>query len=210
MGDKLYSPECFVENDREKISEIIVENPLGALITIHDSTPYASHLPLIYEHGVEGKGRLFGHFARANSQWGHLQGNAEVLVIFQGPHAYVSPSWYVSPGVPTWNYVVVHVRGVPRVIKSEAETESILKRLTGFYEQSMPSPWKPAGQGEFQKHLLSMIVCFEVEITDIEAKFKLSQNRSVEEQCRIARELSCSGVQRESNVGRLMRRDESN
>lgn len=200
----MYIPEPFKETNSERISALIEGNSFGMLVTAPDGVPFVSHLPFIFDHAAGSKGKLFCHMARANPQWQHLSTCSEVLAVFQGPHAYVSPSWYASPGVPTWNYAVVHLRGKPRIIGSESELEALVERQTHVYESHMPSPWKPNLSGERRTKLLSMIVGLEIEITDIQGKFKLSQNRSLEDQQRVVEELGQSNNQTEAAVAKLM------
>lgn len=156
------------------------------------------------DRSTGSQGKLLGHMARANPQWLHFSPGSEVLAVFQGPHTYISPSWYSSPGVPTWNYAVVHLRGNPRLIESETELEALVEQLTHVQESHMPSPWKPNLVGERRSKLLSMIVGFEIEVTEVQAKFKLSQNRSPEDQQRAIKELSHSNNQTEAAVAKLM------
>jgi transcriptional regulator len=120
--------------------------------------------------------------ARANEQWCHLESGREVLCIFHGPHAYISPSWYVEQHtVPTWNYAVVHVYGIPRLV-DETALKQIVIETTNKYESSMPKPWTiPLSERELDA-MLKAIVGFTIEITRVEAKFKLGQNRSKEDQ----------------------------
>lgn len=100
----MYIPEHFKETNPERIAELIKSYPFGALVTAPDGVPFISHLPLLFESAVGAHGKLLGHMARANPQWQHFAAGSEVLAVVQGPQAYVSPSWYSSPGVPTWNY----------------------------------------------------------------------------------------------------------
>jgi transcriptional regulator len=161
-------------------------------------------LPFIFDRAVGSKGILLCHMARANPQWQHFSSGGEVLAVFQGPHAYVSPSWYSSPGVPTWNYAVVHLRGKPRLIKNESELESLVERLTHVYESHMPGPWKPNLAGERRTKLLNLIVGIKIEVTAVLAKFKLSQNRPPEDQQNVAGKLSQSSNQVDAAVAELM------
>jgi transcriptional regulator len=200
----MYIPEPFKETNSGRISALIEGNSFGMLVTAPDGVPFISHLPFIFDHAAGSKGQLLCHMARANPQWQHFSSSGEVLVIFQGPHAYVSPSWYSSPGVPTWNYAVVHLRGKPRLIESESELEALVERLTHVYESHMTSPWKPNLVGERRTKLLNMIVGVEIEITDIQAKFKLSQNRPLEDQQKVIEKLSQSSDQTEAAVAKLM------
>lgn len=200
----MYVPEHFKESNPERISALVESNSFGMLVTAPDGMPFVSHLPFIFDHVAGSKGKLLCHMARANPQWQHFSSCGEVLVIFQVPHAYVSPSWYSSPGVPTWNYAVVHLRGIPRLFESESELETLVERLTHVYESHMASPWKPNLAGERRAKLLNMIVGFEIEVTDIQAKFKLSQNRSPEDQQSVVEKLSSSSNQTEAAVAKLM------
>lgn len=200
----MYVPAHFKEDDPARISAFIRDNAFGMLVTAPQGQPFVSHLPFLFEQGAGTQGTLRGHMARANPHWQHLIPDAEVLVVFQGPHAYVSPSWYVSPGVPTWNYAVVHVRGKPRLIETESELEALLARQTHVYEQHRPRPWKPELAGERRTRLLGMIVGFEIEVTEIQAKFKLSQNRPEEDRLRVIAELNGSSHQTEVAVAKLM------
>lgn len=200
----MYIPEHFKETNPERISALVESNSFGMLITAPEGVPFVSHLPIIFDPAADIKGKLLCHMARANPQWQHFSSCAEVLVIFQGPHAYVSPSWYSSPGVPTWNYAVVHLRGKPRLIESESELEALVERLTQVYESHMPSPWKPNLVVGRRAKLLNMIVGFEIEVTDIQGKFKLSQNRPSEDQQRVVEQLSLSSNQTEVAVAKLM------
>jgi len=200
----MYLPEHFEETNPERIAALIEGNAFGMLVTAPDGVPFASHLPFIFERAADSKGKLLCHMARANPQWQHFSSCGEVLVVFQGPHAYISPSWYASPGVPTWNYAVAHLRGKPRLVEDESELETLLERLTHVYESHMPSPWKSNLAGERRAKLLNMIVGFEIEVTDIQAKFKLSQNRPPEDRQRVAEKLGQSGNQTEAAVAKLM------
>lgn len=200
----MYIPEHFKEANPERISALVTGHPFGMLVTAPNGVPFVSHLPFLFERSAGSQGKLLGHMARANPQWQHFSSDSEILAVFQGPHAYVSPSWYSSPGVPTWNYAVVHLRGKPRLIEGESELEALLEQLTHIHESHMPSPWKPNLTGERRTKLLDMIVGFEIEITDIQGKFKLSQNRSLEDQQHVVEKLSQSNNQTETAVAKLM------
>lgn len=200
----MYIPEHFKETNSERIYSLIKGNSFGTLVTAPDGVPFVSHLPFILDHAADSKGKLLCHMARANPQWQHFSSCGEVLAVFQGPHAYISPSWYSSPGVPTWNFAVVHLRGKPRLIESESELEALVERLTHVYESHMPSPWKPNLSDERRTKLLNMIVGFEIEITNIQAKFKLSQNRPPEDRQSVVEKLGQSSNQTEVAVATLM------
>ncbi|MBY0579533.1 MAG: FMN-binding negative transcriptional regulator [Burkholderiales bacterium] len=194
----MYIPEHFEEKDPERIGALIEDHPFGMLVTVQDGLPCVNHLPFLFEAQA---GRLLGHMARANPQWTHLADAKEVLVVFQGPNAYVSPSWYASAGVPTWNYAVVHLRGKPSLIEDESRIESLIERLTLKHESKMKNPWDA---GDRRSKLFNKIVGFEIEVTEIRGKFKLSQNRPHEDRCRVAQELAGSGGFMDAEVARLM------
>lgn len=200
----MYIPDHFKETNPERILALIESNPFGALITAPEGVPFVSHLPFLFKLSNSLQGKLLGHIARANPQWQHFTESSEVLVVFQGPHAYVSPSWYSSPGVPTWNYAVVHLRGKPKLIEDYAELGVLVEQLTHIHESHMQTPWKPNLTGEQHSKLLSMIVGFQIEITDIQGKFKLNQNRSIEDQQRVIQELKKSNYQTNTSVAKLM------
>lgn len=196
----MYLPEHFNESDAGRALALVEANPFGQLVTAPDGVPFVSHLPFLPVRDGAGV-RLLGHMARANPQWRHFEAAREVLTIFNGPHAYVSPSWYAATGgVPTWNYAVAHLRGVPRLIEDAAEVDALLEAMTRVHEgprQSDPLP-------EYKAALLGMLVGFEIEVTAIQAKFKLSQNRPAEDRRRVMQALERSGREGDAAVARLM------
>jgi transcriptional regulator len=200
----MYLPEHFKEDNHERIAALVQDNAFGMLVSAQQGQPFVSHLPFLFEPSSGTHGKLLGHMARANSHWEILASGAEVLAVFHGPHAYVSPSWYTTPGVPTWNYAVAHLRGKPRLIETDAALEALLVRQTQVYEQHQSVPWKPDLAGERRIKLLGMIVGFEIEVTDIQAKFKLSQNRSEEDRSCVIEKLANSTNSLEVSVAKLM------
>jgi transcriptional regulator len=174
----MYLPPHFQVTEPAKLVEAMRRYSFATLITHADGAPFATHLPLIYREQPRTPGTLIGHVARANPQWQHFAAGAETLAIFHGPHAYVSPSWYATElAVPTWNYIAIHAYGVPRVIDDEAWVEALVDELVQIYESSQPQPWANQLPREFKTKLLKAIVGFEMPLTRIEGKFKLSQNR---------------------------------
>ncbi len=185
----MYVPEVF-QLDAAAAGAVVRDNSFGLLVTVSaQGLPQASHLPFLFDGPAEAatgdpQGRLLGHLARANPQWHDLAALAdsggEALVIFQGAHGYISPSWYApGPAVPTWNYLAVHLYGRPRIVEAEPEVEALLARLVAAHEAGAASPWSQDGQDP--KYLARMrrgIVAFEIPVARLEAKAKLSQNRS--------------------------------
>jgi len=200
----VYIPEHFQENDRHRLRRLIDGHPFGLLISVRDGAPFISHLPFLFDADVGALGRLTGHVARANPHWQYLADGRPAVAVFQGPHAYVSPAWYGAAGVPTWNYAVVHVHGQPRVIDDVAGVEHIVTRLTAVHESRYPAPWQPDLTGERRSRLLGGIVGFEIDVTGLEAKFKLSQNRGVDDQSRVIGQLRQSSEYAERAVAELM------
>ena len=174
----MYTPAANRVEDRAKINAFIHAYGFATVITDRAGSPWASHLPVLLD---ETAGILRSHMARANEQWKHFQSDKEVLCIFHGPHAYISPSWYVQQHtVPTWNYATVHVYGLP-TLTDDAALKKIVFDTTEKYEALMPQPWTlPLSESEL-KGMLKAIVGFKIAITRVEAKFKLGQNRSEED-----------------------------
>jgi transcriptional regulator len=163
---------------------LIREHSFGTLVSHDGPGLQASHLPFLLDPERGPHGTLVGHMARANPQWQSFRGEAQALVIFQGPHAYISPSWYaIELSVPTWNYVTVHAYGVPRLVEDTPALLEILQATVQIYEAPLPEPWSMERlPGEFVKKLTRAIVGFEVPIARLEGKSKLSQNRSQADQ----------------------------
>jgi transcriptional regulator len=166
----MYVPQHFEVTDREKMLAFIEANAFGQLVSTVGGRLFASYIPFIL--GKEGKS-LVCHVAKGNPQWKDIE-NQEVLVTFQGPHGYISPSWYELPGVPTWNYQVIHIYGRAKLITNTGKLRNIVNDLTEKYESSFQKPWKP----EYKESLLGAIVGIEIDLDEIQGKYKLSQNRS--------------------------------
>jgi transcriptional regulator len=189
----MYIPKAFHVSDRSVLDAFITHNSFAMLVSTVDGTLFATHLPLLLEHDHPSQGVLLGHVARANPHWRGFDGQQEALAIFHGPHAYISPSWYTtSPAVPTWNYAVVHVYGVPHVVEDEVWLAHLVDRLVALYEAGMPAPWPGVLPAEFKAHLLKAIVGFTMDITRVEGKFKLGQNRPLGDQLGVVRQLEMS------------------
>jgi transcriptional regulator len=176
----LYVPPLFRVEDRNAVCDLVEKNAFGTLVSSGPSGLHVSHIPFVLER--EGDAiRLLGHVARANPQWEALEGAQHVVAIFQGPHAYVSPSWYANhPSVPTWNYAVAHAHGSARLM-DEAELHDLLMRLSAIYEAGNPKPWRMSElPADYVGTMLKSIVGFAIDVERLEGKFKLSQNRPAE------------------------------
>jgi len=177
----LYVPAHFRVDDRDALYAFMEEHAFGTLVTSGPAGMHVSHIPFLPERGADGAIRLLGHVARGNEQWQALEDAQHLTAIFQGPHAYVSPTWYAAqPSVPTWNYAVVHAHGKARLM-DEAGLHDLLPRLSSVYEAGNAKPWRMAElPPAYVDSMLKMIVGFEIEVQSLEGKFKLSQNRPAE------------------------------
>lgn len=188
----MYIPTFNRVEDRERILRFIGEYGFATIVSSSTDGLTASHLPVLWENGPNEWGMLRSHMARANPQWRQFEPGRELLCIFHGPHAYISPSWYVNQHtVPTWNYGAVHVYGRPTLLE-ESALRDVVFDTTDKYESGMAQPWRlPLTEEELSK-MLKAIVGFSIEITRVEAKFKLGQNRSAEDQAGMLRALEHS------------------
>lgn len=208
----MYIPRHFELRDDAAVRRVIEDYGFALLVAAEDGVPEGTHIPLLLDPEPPPRGRLLGHLARANGLCQRLESAArdrrEVLAVFQGPHAYVSPNDY-GPGpvtVPTWNYVAVHVYGVPRVVSDAADAQEILVRLTATYETGRTPPWSPATlDPAFTQRMLRGIMAFEIAITHIQAKAKLSQNRTPEQAAHAAARLEGAADPLTQETGRRMR-----
>jgi transcriptional regulator len=209
----VYIPEHFRVHDHADAIAFMQANPFAILISSaaaaapglsSDDGPFATHLPLFVQttgdHLV-----VRGHVAKANPHWRYLEQNPHSLTIFHGPHAFVSTSNYVSPeNVPTWNYGAVHVYGNARTFASPEELQGVLQQLIGTFEPAYAEQWASFSSA-YRERMLSHIVGIEIAVTKIEAKFKLSQNRTKEEQSNVIASLAKAEDTAVSGVSRLMR-----
>jgi transcriptional regulator len=174
-------PKHFNVDDPKALDAFIEHNAFATLVSTGAAGLHVSHIPLLPERDSGGTLRLLGHVARANAQWQALESATDLVAIFHGPHAYVSPSWYqTQPSVPTWNYAVVHAHGRATLL-DEAGLHDLVIRLSDVYETGRPKPWRAVDlPADYAANMLKAIVGFEIEVTKLEGKFKLSQNRPVE------------------------------
>ncbi len=187
----MYVPEPYRIEDPKQIRDFLRRNPFGILVSSGREGPMATHLPLEFGEGKTGKALLRGHFAKANPQWRQIPDGAEVLCIFNGPHAYVSSSWYQEEEVPTWNYMAVHVRGRYRK-QSLEELWEALHQMVDKYERGSKDPVSLEAMSPNTLRQVRGIVGFEIEVTSWEAAFKLSQGRE-QDHARIITELQERG-----------------
>jgi transcriptional regulator len=202
----MYMPERFREDDLPTLHALMRDHSFATLVTQHEGVPFASHLPLILAADEGPYGTLYGHMARPNPQWRDFDTAQDVLVIFQGPHTYVSPSWYEGDpaNVPTWNYAAVHAYGSPRLITDDASCRALLDTLVRRHEAPFATPWRLQMPEAELRQKMQGIMAFVIRITRLEGKLKLSQNRSLADQQRVAATLQQSADPMSRDVGALM------
>jgi transcriptional regulator len=206
----VYLPPVFTESRHEVLIAHIERHDFGLLISQGESAPTASHVPFLVAHR-DGRLLLQAHLARPNPQLAELDRAGEALAIFQGPHAYVSPSWYtVSPAVPTWNYAAVHAYGRVRTIADADWLREFVRRLSERHEAREPAlPWQIEALPEaYLASMLKGIVGVEIEVGRLEGKFKLSQNRPAADRARIITALEAREDAESRDLAALMRRRE--
>jgi transcriptional regulator len=179
----MYLPEHFRETRTDPLHTLMREHPFGMLVTHSAQGLDTDHLPFEFDATRGSLGTLQTHIARANPLWKSIPSGAEVMVVFRGPQGYILPGWYPSKHesrrqVPTWNYEVVHAHGTLRIVDDEKFVRGVVARLTRRHEASQPKPWKMGdAPREYLDRMLAMIVGIEVQLTRLEGKRKLSQNK---------------------------------
>lgn len=203
----IYTPELFAENDRGRLFRFMRQHSFATLISGASDEPLVAHVPVVVD---EAANVVRAHVARANPLWRDFAADREVLIIFHGPHHYVSPGWYAShPSVPTWNYAVVHASGFPHLIEGRSEegrarVESMLRELVDENEAKLPRPWKMDLPADYQQGMIDGIVAFEIRVTRVTGKFKLSQNRPPADRLNVIAALQEFGEEDAAGVAHLM------
>jgi transcriptional regulator len=208
----MYIPEHFRERHPADTIAFMRANPFAILISNTGSTadegPFATHVPVVIrESGDPAKEQIVirGHVARANPHWRYLEQQPRCLTIFHGAHAYISPTNYtIHESVPTWNYGAVHAYGDARTFSAPGELLEVLHELIPMFEPGYAQQWSELSQ-TYRDRMLGHIVGFEISVSKIEAKFKLSQNRTREEQANVITSLDASADTAISGVAQLMR-----
>ena len=203
-GVNVYIPEYHRIEDRAVTLAFIKANPFAILISSTADGPFATHLPVLAQE-ADGQLHLRGHMAKANPHWKHINENEESLVIFHGPHAYISPSLYETrESVPTWNYAAVHAYGKGTVITDEARLNHLLQELVTHFDSQYAEQW-PSLSEQYRGRMVQHIVGFELTATRVETKFKLSQNRPRTDQESVIQSLASSSDSTVAAVAALMK-----
>lgn len=210
----MYTPSYFKDEDIASLHRQIDGTRLATLVTFDESGLQASHVPLLLNPNEGPNGTLYGHLAKANPQWKTL-GAREALVIFQGPDAYISPSFYAAKAehgkvVPTWNYLAVHVYGRAQVFTDPQRLLRVVSDLTDKHEARRPAPWAVSdAPDDYIQKMLNGIVGFAIPIERLEGKRKLNQNRSAEDITGVSKGLAASQNPTDQEIARLMSQGET-
>ncbi|MBC9252384.1 transcriptional regulator [Pseudomonas alcaligenes] len=206
----MYLPSAFRQDDLAELHRQITASRLASVISQGPGGLQASHLPLLLVEGEGELGTLYGHFAKANPQWRELAGGDQTLVIFNGPDAYVSPSWYPAKAehgkvVPTWNYIAVHAYGQAEVFDDAKRLLQLVSRLSDQHEAGRAQPWAVSeAPRDYLDSMLRAIVGFALPIQRLEGKWKLGQNRSSADQFGVQAGLSASHDPRDQEMAARM------
>jgi transcriptional regulator len=191
----MYIPRANQEDRIAVLHKLMEDQPFASLITMGSSGLFATHIPMLLEQNG-AKGQLRGHISRANPQWRNYTPSVEALAIFSGPQHYITPNWYLEKQesgkvVPTWNYVVVHAYGYLKIIEDGAWLVTHLASLTNIHEAASPVPWKiEDAPADYIASQVKGIVGLEMEVTRLEGKWKVSQNRSEQDRNGVAEGLA--------------------
>ncbi|MBS0322235.1 MAG: FMN-binding negative transcriptional regulator [Proteobacteria bacterium] len=207
----MYLPGHFTQTDIAALHGLMRDHPLAHVVVAGPEGLDANYLPLLPDPGAGPYGLLRGHVARTNPLWQLAESGCDCLAIFQGPHHYISPGWY--PGktehgrvVPTWNYVVVHAHGQLRAMDDEAWLRRLLADLTAVHEAARPTPWAMEdAPADYLDRMVRAVVGIEIQITRLEGKWKLSQNRTPDDRAGVVRGLKAEGGAEGATLAQWMR-----
>ncbi len=207
----VYTPDHFAVEDREILFDHMERTGLALLVSVGPDGPLASHAPMLLERDAGPNGRLVGHLAKANLHWQMASADKPALAVFQGPDAYITPSWYATKQehgrvVPTWNYAVVHARGALAFFDDRDRLHDVVTRLTDFHEARRAEPWAVSDAPErFVEAQLRGIVGFTLEIETLIGKYKMSQNRPEADQAGVIAGLAGEADPRARDTGEIVK-----
>jgi transcriptional regulator len=192
----MYVPEDYRQPSRQACLEVIAENPWARIVTAAPAGLVITYAPVLIDPEVADGRFLVGHLARANAHSRSLE--TETMIVFEGPHGYVSPSWYRrTPAAPTYNYVAVHVRGTVEILGDPEQALAVVEATTRQFEHGRERPWSLGPSLDYAKRLLADLVAFRFHVTEIEGAFKLSQDQD-----RATRERVIAGLEAEPELAR--------
>ncbi len=207
----MYLPKHFAETDLGTLHALIKAHPFATLVTHAGGELNANHMPMLLDPAAGEFGTLRCHVARANPVWQQLAEGGEALIIFQGPEAYISPSWYPTKrehgkAVPTWNYALVHAQGQARVIDDRAWLLGHVTEMVGVHEATQPQPWQVSdAPPDFIDSMIAAIVGIEIPIAKLVGKWKVSQNRPAVDKPEIVAALDAQGDERSRAMAALVK-----
>jgi len=201
----MYIPPHYKNENISEVKDFIKEHSFAILVNQVDGKPWATHTPLELEVNEKGEDILVGHIAKANPQWKHFKATEEVLCIFNGPHSYVSSSWYKEEEVPTWNYIAVHIYGTLTVM-TEKEVLAWLHTLVDRYEKGVKHPISLDKMSPATLRQVKGVVGFRIKISSIQAAYKLSQGRETDH-VQIIQELSENRDSGSREISRMMQQN---
>ena len=199
----MYIPHHYKNENIEEVKDFLVHNSFGILVNQVDGKPWATHIPLELSVDDQGNDILVSHISKANPQWKNFEENNEVLCIFNGPHSYISSSWYKEEEVPTWNYIAVHVYGTIEILDEEAVLAS-LHKLVDKYEANSKNPISIDNLSKKTMRQIKGVVGFQIKIDKIQAAYKLSQGRE-HDHANIVGELERTNNSSSEEIAKLMK-----
>ena len=201
----MYIPDRFNNENMAAVKDFISHNGFGILIHQGNQKLQGTHVPMLLAKNEKGNDILTGHLSRANPQWKHFKDNDQIMAIFMGPHSYISSSWYQKESVPTWNYIAVHIYGKIKLVEGEALIDD-MRKLVDKYEKNSINPVVLDKLSPKTMKMVSGVVGFQIEIKEIQAAFKLSQNRDETDYENIIKELENSDDYKAKAVAEEMKK----
>jgi len=199
----MYIPSIYKNENIEEVKEFIKQYGFGILISQAGGRPEGTHIPLQLEVDNNGNDILTGHISKSNPQWKNFNDSSEVLAIFNGPHSYVSSSWYEKEDAPTWNYMAVHVYGSIAIVQGDA-LKNMLRTLVDTYEVTSKCPISVDSMSHETMEQIHGVVGFQIRINEIQAAYKLSQNKSEKDHNSIVKELENNGGHEANKIAKEM------
>lgn len=201
----MFIPNYYKNENIEEVKDFLVKNSFGILISQVEGKISGTHIPMELDTDENGNDVLIGHISKANPQSKYLINQEEILAIFNGPHSYVSSSWYQKENVPTWNYVAVHIYGTVKIIEGEKLLNS-LKKLVDKYEKNSENPVSVEKLSSRTMKEINGIIGFSIKINEIQAAYKLSQNRDKIDYQNIRTELEQNGNPHSFEIAKEMKK----
>ena len=205
----MYIPDRYKNKNIDAVKDFLSDNAFGILIHQGNQKLQGTHIPMLLDQDKNGNNILVGHLSRANPQWQHFKDNDEILAIFTGAHCYISSSWYQKESVPTWNYIAVHVYGKIKIVEGKTLIDD-MRMLVDKYEKTSKDPVSMDRLSPKSMKMVHGVVGFQIEITEIQAAYKLSQNRDETDHKNIIKELEQLGDCHSKAIADEMKKNDQN